>query len=368
MFVAVDSSLLLSDEKKPGCLSGRKFEGACKDLNVDVTSKSGTIKATMSVKEGDKDFDGSISVGSCNIDGKFLGLKGFQAKEISSSFASPIKIVATATEVTLQGTQAPIQACKSAPFELEEDKSVKTNVKLHVDTGNIVSLQLDPSVDVGNEHHEEPGFWTRTWNSMPPWLWIIIFIICFVLLGLIVTGIVFAILRFCCCCKKPEKADLKASNANLENGNKQMVAHAKVPNGPKDKLPNADKKPEADVKGEKKDNEAVKKDNEAVKKDEKGPEVKPKDEKKVAVAPNPSNVNAAAPNPSNVNAAAPNPSNVNAAAPNPSNVNAAAPNPSNVNAAAPNPSNVNAAAPNPSNVNVAVTPKKSKEKKSVRCS
>ncbi|KAI6212867.1 hypothetical protein M3Y94_00079800 [Aphelenchoides besseyi] len=52
MFVAVNSSSWLSsDEKKSGCLNGQKFEGACKDLNVDVQSKSGTIKATMDIKK-----------------------------------------------------------------------------------------------------------------------------------------------------------------------------------------------------------------------------------------------------------------------------------------------------------------------------
>ncbi|KAI6237716.1 hypothetical protein M3Y95_00294400 [Aphelenchoides besseyi] len=291
MFVAADSSSWLSsDEKKPSCLRERKFEGACKDLNVDVQSKSGTIKAKMHIKKGTGAFDGSITIGSCKIPGTFSAdLQVFNIETIGS-FTSTIQIVATSSGVTLQGKNANEKHsfCQSA-FTPDKD-GVKTNIKLHVDTENIVSLELDSSVDVVEEHNEEPGFWTRTWNSMALWLWIIIFIICFVLLGLIVTGIVFAILRFCCCCKKPEKADLKASNANLENGNKQVMANAKVPNGPKDKLQNAVKKPEADVKGEKKDNEAVKKDN-AVKKDKKVPEIKPKDEKKVAVALKPSNQN-----------------------------------------------------------------------------
>ncbi|KAI6212900.1 hypothetical protein M3Y94_00084000 [Aphelenchoides besseyi] len=121
---------------------------------------------------------------------------------------------------------------------------------------------------------------------MAPWVWIIIFVCVFLVAILIIVGIVV----YCCCYKKRKKADPKASNANLENGNKQMVAHAKTPNLPKDKLQNADKKQEDNVKGEKKDNEAVKKDN-AVKKDKKVPEIKPKDEKKVAVAMKPSNQN-----------------------------------------------------------------------------
>ncbi|KAI6212956.1 hypothetical protein M3Y94_00091500 [Aphelenchoides besseyi] len=165
MFAIADFSLLSSDEKGSNSLNGRKFEGAWNGLNVDVTSKSGTIKATINVKKGDKDYSGSITIGSCTVKGEFLTLKAFHVKEISSSFASPIKIVATATEVTLQGTEAPIQACNSAPFELEEDKSVKTTVKLYVDTGNIVSLELDPSVEVVERNNA---------NNLRPLLWSLI--------------------------------------------------------------------------------------------------------------------------------------------------------------------------------------------------
>ncbi|KAI6237796.1 hypothetical protein M3Y95_00302600 [Aphelenchoides besseyi] len=306
MFVAVNSSSWLSsDEKKSGCLNGQKFEGACKDLNVDVQSKSGTIKATMDIKKGKGEFDGSITIGSCKIDGTFSsGAESFTV-DPDGSFNTPIEIVATDKKVSLKDKHNKKGEFCTSPFKLK-DKSVETNVKLHVDTENIVSLALDSSVEVVAEHYEEPGFWTRTWDSMPLWLWIIIFVCVFLVAILIIVGIVV----YCCCYKKQKKADPKASNANLENGNKQMVAHAKTPNLPKDKLQNADKKQEDNVKGEKKDNKAVKKDN-AVKKDKKVPEIKPKDEKKKeAVAPNPSNNNLT-PNPSNVNVAKANPSNVN---------------------------------------------------------
>ncbi|KAI6212927.1 hypothetical protein M3Y94_00087500 [Aphelenchoides besseyi] len=51
MFAIAGSSLLSSDEKGFNCFNGRRFEGACNGLNVDVTSKSGTIKATMDIKK-----------------------------------------------------------------------------------------------------------------------------------------------------------------------------------------------------------------------------------------------------------------------------------------------------------------------------
>ncbi|KAI6198566.1 hypothetical protein M3Y96_00532800 [Aphelenchoides besseyi] len=163
MFVTADSSWLLSEEEEASCLNGKTITGTCKDSSVDVESESNTIKATIKIKKGEKDFEGSITIGNCQIAGKFLGDQVFNV-EATGAVNAPIEIVATTSEVTLQGKVANQKGsvCQS-PFTLGKDGKAKTTIKLHVDTENIVSVELDSSVNVdtgNNSKNLRPLLWS----------------------------------------------------------------------------------------------------------------------------------------------------------------------------------------------------------------
>ncbi|KAI6210368.1 hypothetical protein M3Y96_00320800 [Aphelenchoides besseyi] len=205
MFVAAESF---------DCLNEKTLEGPCTDLSVSVTSNSDTIKTTMEIKAESGEFRGSLTIGNCTITGKFsLGIQTFAPDgNTTDAFRSPITIEAKPTEVTFQsGSNPKKNLCRTSPFTLGPDGKAQTSIKLHVDRKDVVSLKLDGSVTVRDEHEQKE-------NKLPTWSIILICVGVSVLAIAIVVGIGI----WCCCCKKDDEHD-----DNLEDGGRKCCGLGK---------------------------------------------------------------------------------------------------------------------------------------------
>ncbi|KAI6195613.1 hypothetical protein M3Y94_01007900 [Aphelenchoides besseyi] len=191
MFVAADA---------PGCLKGNTLEGSC---SVKVKTNASTIKATMEIKGGSGDFNGSITIGSCTIKGTFsLGIQTFAPDNNGGiSYRSPITIEATKTEVTFKvGTNPKKTFCPSAPFDVQGGEIIRTTIALKLDSGNMVSLKLADSVKIDNDDQSKK-------NQLPVWGIVLICVGSSVLFIAIV--VIIGVVLCCCCCKKNKKTNQK---------------------------------------------------------------------------------------------------------------------------------------------------------------
>ncbi|KAI6180324.1 hypothetical protein M3Y98_00707800 [Aphelenchoides besseyi] len=168
----------------------------------------------MEIKAESGEFRGSLTIGNCTITGKFsLGIQTFAPDgNTTDAFRSPITIEAKPTEVTFQsGSNPKKNLCRTSPFTLGPDGKAQTSIKLHVDRKDVVSLKLDGSVTVRDEHEQKE-------NKLPTWSIILICVGVSVLAIAIVVGIGI----WCCCCKKDDEHD-----DNLEDGGRKCCGLGK---------------------------------------------------------------------------------------------------------------------------------------------
>ncbi|KAI6180862.1 hypothetical protein M3Y98_00766800 [Aphelenchoides besseyi] len=214
MFLAVESSV---------CVSVTRLTGACETSSVDVESKSDTITATLEIKEGNDTFDGSVTIGNCVINGRFVtAAQAFKLSSELPGYFSPISIVATARKVTLEGFgQASGTRVCSFPFKLEDGKA-KTTIKLESRTTNVISLELGKSVVITKVNEEKKWPW---------WAWTLLIVAIVLVVLLLIGTIVGTVL--CYRCKKRNKKikeleyTVKVAKGKKKKSSKQAVGLAK---------------------------------------------------------------------------------------------------------------------------------------------
>ncbi|KAI6193402.1 hypothetical protein M3Y96_01014000 [Aphelenchoides besseyi] len=181
------------------CIEGRNITGHCSKFQVTVKSSRPEIKAKLFIAPGKGEFNGTIKIGSCEINGTITSTKQIQTLTIGSrdSFSSPITIVANTTGVAMQeNTETPKVVCSTAPFTLTDGK-LTTIVGLKIKKKMGAYLILDDSIEfVKTDKQKDDGQDVG--------------LICGIVGGvvLIFIALVLFIGGCCCWCKEDKKKDV----------------------------------------------------------------------------------------------------------------------------------------------------------------